>query len=102
MTKLAFSPAAVSDLKEIGDYISDKDDQLAAQRFVARIKAKCVVIGNNPLIYPNKSDLMAGARMVAFDRYLIFFSVNDHEVRIERVLHSARNLPTLLNPPNLP
>ena len=100
MTKLAFSPAAVSDLKEIGDYISDKDNQLAAQRFVARIKAKCVEIGNHPLIYPNKNDLMAGARMVAFDRYLIFFSVNEHEVRIERVLHSARNLPTLLNSAN--
>lgn len=100
MTRLAFSPAAVSDLKEIGDYISDKDNQLAAQRFVARIKAKCVVIENHPLIYPNKSDLMAGARMVAFDRYLIFFSVNDYEVRIERVLHGARDLPTLLNSAN--
>jgi len=64
MTRLAFSPAAVNDLKEIGDFISDKDNQLAAQRFVARIKAKCVVIGNNPSIYPSKSDLMAGARMV--------------------------------------
>lgn len=102
MTRLAFSPAAVSDLKEIGDYISDKDNQLAAQRFVARIKAKCVVIGNHPLIYPNKSGLLAGARMVAFDRYLIFFSVNDHEVRIERVLHGARDLPTLFISPNEP
>ncbi len=102
MTKLAFSPAAVRDLKEIGDYISDKDNQLAAQRFVARIKAKCVAMGNHPLIYPSKNDLMEGARMVAFDRYLIFFSVNDHEVRVERVLHSARNLSTLFNSPKQP
>lgn len=100
MSKVAFSPAAVSDLKEIGDYISDKDNRLAAQRFVARIKAKCVVIGNNPLIYPSKNELMAGARMLAFDRYLILFTISTHEVRIERVLHSARNLPSLFSSPN--
>ena len=34
--------------------------------------------------------------MAALDSYVIFFRVIDGAVRIERVLHGARNLPVVL------
>jgi len=37
--------------------------------------------------------------MAALDRYVIFFRVIDGVVRIERVLHGARNLPVVLGQP---
>ena len=36
--------------------------------------------------------------MAAVDRYVIFFRLTNSTVRIERVLHGARNLPTVLAP----
>jgi plasmid stabilization system protein ParE len=34
--------------------------------------------------------------MAALGSYVIFFSVSERKVRIERVLHGARNLPAVL------
>jgi len=36
--------------------------------------------------------------MAPLGRYVIFFNVLDDTVRIERVLHGARNLPVVLAP----
>jgi len=96
MTGLAFSPAAVRDIEQIGDYIA-KDSVSHAQKFVARIKAQCNKVANSPLSYPARNDLISGVRMAALGRYLIFFLVTDDEVRIERVLHGARDLQDLFN-----
>jgi plasmid stabilization system protein ParE len=38
--------------------------------------------------------------MAALGRYVIFFRVLDGTVRIERVLHGARNLPAVLGSDN--
>ena len=96
MTGLAFSPAAVRDIQQIVDYIA-KDSVSNAQKFVARIKAQCNKAANNPLSYPARNDLMSGVRMATLGRFLIFFSESDDEVRIERVLHGARDLQDLFN-----
>lgn len=96
MARLAFSPAAVRDIQQIGDYIA-KDSVANAQKFVARIKAQCNQAANSPLSYPARNDLISGVRMAALGGYLIFFLVADDEVRIERVLHGARDLQDLFN-----
>lgn len=55
-------------------------------------------IGDAPLSYPGREDLAPGLRMAPLGRYVIFFRVLDDTVRIERVLHEARNLPLVLAP----
>lgn len=57
---------------------------------------QCKRIGNAPLGYAGREDLAPGLRMAALGRYVVFFRVIDGEVRIERVLHGARNLPAVL------
>ena len=45
-----------------------------------------------PLAYAAREDLAPGLRMAAMGRYVIFFRVLGDVVRIERVLHGARDL----------
>jgi toxin ParE1/3/4 len=95
MASVTFSPKSRQDLLDIGDHIT-KDSQANARRFVALLIDQCKRIGRAPLGYVSRDDLAPGLRMAALDRYVIFFRMLDGVVRIERVLHGARNLPVVL------
>jgi toxin ParE1/3/4 len=95
MAVVTFSPRSRQDLLDIGDYIA-KDSRVNARRFVAKLMEQCKRIGRAPLGYVLREDLTPGLRMAALDSYVIFFRVLDGTVRIERVLHGARNLPVVL------
>lgn len=95
MPAVTFSPKARQDLLVIGDYIA-KDSRAKARSFVGKLVEQCKRIGNAPLGYAGREDLAPGLRMAALGRYVIFFRVIDGAVRIERVLHGARNLPAVL------
>ena len=97
MTSVTFSPKSRQDLIDIGDYIA-RDSRANARRFVASLLDRCRRIGDAPLSYPSREDLSPGLRMAPLGRYVIFFSTFDDTVRIERVLHGARNLPVGLAP----
>ena len=98
--KLTFSPKSRQDLVEIGDYIAN-DSRTNARRFVSKLIEPCQRIDNAPLSYTGREDLARGLRMAALDRYVIFLRVIDGAVRIERVLHGARNLPAVIAPDSL-
>lgn len=95
MAKVVFSPQSRQDLLDIGDYIA-KDSRANARRFVAKLIEQCRRIGNAPMGYASREDLAPGLRMAPPGRYVIFFHPIDGAVRIERVLHGARNLPAVL------
>lgn len=95
MAKVTFSPKGRQDLLDIGDYIA-KDSRANARRFVAKLLEQCQRIGKAPMGYVSRDDLAAGLRLAALGRYVIFFRAADGAVRIERVLHSARNMPVVL------
>ena len=92
MTPVVFSPRARLDLLDIGDHIA-KDSMTNAHRFVGKLIAQCERIGRAPMGYASREELAPGLRMAALDRYVIFFRILEEDVRIERVLHGARNLP---------
>ena len=89
--KLALSPRAALDLEEIGDYIA-RDNPSRAISFVRELKRECHRIAKRPGAFPVRDDLAAGIRMGVHGKYLIFFRVIDKTVRVERVIHGARNL----------
>ena len=95
MVAVTFSPKSRQDLLDIGDYIA-KNSRAKARRFVGKLMDQCRHIGTAPLGYAGREDLAPGLRMAALGRYVVFFRVMDGAVRIERVLHGARNLPTVL------
>jgi len=95
MVAVTFSPKSRQDLFDIGDYIA-KNSPASARRFVSKLMNQCKRIGRAPHGYVGREDLAPGLRMAALDRYVIFFRVLDGVVRIERVLHGARNLPAII------
>jgi toxin ParE1/3/4 len=95
--RLLLSPRAAADLEEIADYIA-RDNPLRAAAFVAELEAKCRAVAEAPHLHPARSDLAPGLRMAVHGRYLVLYRdlADENTVRVERVLHSARNLPRLL------
>ena len=95
MAAVTFSPRSRQDLLDIGDNIA-KDSLANARRFIGELTKQCKRIGNAPLGYAGREDLAPGLRIAALGRYVVFFRVLDGTVRIERILHGARNLPAVL------
>ncbi len=95
MAAVTFSPKSRQDLLDIGDHIA-KDSRANARQFVGKLMEQCQRIGTSPLGYVGREDLAPGLRMAALGHYVIFFRMIDGKVRIERVLHGARNLPVVL------
>lgn len=89
--RLRFSPCAEADLEEIGDYIA-RDNPERAVTFIEEIEAHCNRIAENPTAFPKREDIAPGLLMAVHRRYLIFYRIVEKTVRIERVIHGARNL----------
>ncbi len=96
LTQCVFSPLAEFDLEEIGDYIA-RDNPARAVSFIRDIREQCIKITAMPEAAPLRHELGEGIRMLPFGRYLIFYTANNEGIRIERVLHGARNIPVLFD-----
>ena len=95
MSRLIILPAARDDLVEIGDFIA-QDNPARAMTFMDEIESKLTAVARDPMRFPVRDELLPGLRSARHGRYLIFFLTGDDEVRIVRILHSARDLPHLL------
>ena len=84
-------------LEEIAEYIA-RDNLVRAASFVAALEATCRAVAASPELYPSRSDLVPGLRTAVNGRYLVLYRglSGENTVRIERVLHGARDLPRLL------
>ena len=91
MRRLAFSPAAEADLLDIVAYIAS-DNPARARSFVAEIEARCVGLRDFPESGRARPELAPGLRSCPHGRYVIFYTPGADAVRIERVLHGARDL----------
>ena len=89
---------ALDDLTEIAAYVA-LDSRTRADRLIDELERKSLELGERPLIWP----LLADPRNIAFRRrlhvgYLIVYLVSDDQVEIIRIIHSARDYPSLLFP----
>ncbi|MDP2786841.1 MAG: type II toxin-antitoxin system RelE/ParE family toxin [Pseudomonadota bacterium] len=94
MTRCVFTRLADRDLEEIGDYIA-RDNPVRAVSFIRELRTRCERLTDQPLTAPLRPEFGEGVHMLPFGRYLIFYTVSDNSIRVERVLHSARNLSDL-------
>ncbi|MHB9073683.1 MAG: type II toxin-antitoxin system RelE/ParE family toxin [Desulfobaccales bacterium] len=94
--RFIFSFLAESNLEEMGDYIA-RDNPARAISFNQGIRDRCRKITASPEAAPLRPELGEGVRLVPFGRYLIFYTVRPESIRVERVLHSARNISGLFD-----
>ena len=95
MSEVRFSPEADADLEAIGDYIS-QDKSTLALTFVAELRAKCALLGDNPFAGPAVRGGQPNLRYFPTGHYVIFYRPAAFGVEIVRDLHGARDLARLL------
>lgn len=94
MKEPRFSPMAVQDLNGILDYIA-RDNVVAAISFVETLKDKCRSLARFPLLGASREQLAEGLRVFSVGNYVIYYRPEGQSVRVERVLHGARDADAL-------
>jgi toxin ParE1/3/4 len=89
-----FTPAAESDLEEIGDYIAE-DRPVRAQIFVRQLRQRCQELSDFPKAYPLRPELAADIRVMTFRHYLVCYTVHPDRVLIERIVQGSRDMQAL-------
>jgi len=90
--KVAFAPQAKDDLIEIGVYIA-QDNPKRALSFISELEAACDLLGQSADIGRARPELGQDIRAWPHGRYLIFYrKLVAKEIRIERILHSSRDI----------
>jgi toxin ParE1/3/4 len=84
------------DLAEVTDFIA-LDNPERAYEFEDELLERARKISLAPLGYVERPELTKGLRSCAHGAYVIFFTMDDQGIRIERILHGARDLGPLLN-----
>lgn len=94
--RLRLSPHVPGDLEEIADYIAI-DSPRHALRVLRLLRARMKEIAKQPELYRLRPELGADARLAVVGQYVILFRIRRDAVRIERVVHGARELMPLLS-----
>jgi toxin ParE1/3/4 len=89
--KLVFSPAAEVDLLDIAIFIA-QDNPARAASFVDELESKCEMLAGAPGIGTARPELGTGICMLPHGRYLIFYREANKMLRVERIMHSARDI----------
>jgi toxin ParE1/3/4 len=63
---------------------------------VREIRVQCQQLGESPMLYRLRPEIAPEARLAAVQRYVILFRIADDVVRVERVVHGARDLPAMM------
>jgi len=93
--KLVFTPKAVEDLEEIGNYIA-RDNPQRVLSFVTEIEQHCYRVAETPQAFPEWQDIASGLRMTVQGKYLVLYRMITNCVEIVRVVHGARQLSDLV------
>lgn len=94
MRPVVLSWHARADLREIAAFIA-ADDPARAARFVTELRARCQSLSHHPMQDRPAPEIDPELRILVFRAYLILHRVHDDTVRIDRVVHAARDLSAL-------
>jgi toxin ParE1/3/4 len=91
LRQLEFSPEAEADLTDIATYIA-RDDPKQAYTFVDELEARCADLPGFPDSGRARPELAPDLRSKPHGSYIIFYTPGAKTVRIERILHGARDI----------
>ena len=94
MSRFVLSQLAKSDLDDIWSYIAS-DNTEAADTVVRSILQKIILLGAHREIGRARDELQPGLRSFPVANYIIFYRLAKDQIEIARILHSARDFPSL-------
>ena len=95
------TPAASQDMALIADDLADRVGLDSSDRFLQGVTAKISWLTQFPSMGRRRDDLATGIRNLNYEKYLIFYRVNDEAVDILRVVQGSRNLEQIFQPGEL-
>ena len=101
--KLVFQPRAREDILRQGEYLLEAFAYDAAERFPSAIQEACARLLENPEIGSPRAYLaeqLAGLRswpVPGFEDIRLYYLASGDVLRIVRVLHGRRDLPSILD-----
>ena len=95
MKRVRLLPQARADLESIADFIA-QDNPRAAKSLIQDLQARCASLSTPPWQGRAASAIGPGVRILPFRSYFILYRV-DVEIDIDRIIHGARDLKTVLN-----
>ncbi|MEC5322152.1 type II toxin-antitoxin system RelE/ParE family toxin [Aurantimonas sp. A3-2-R12] len=87
-------PHAEADLIEIWLHIA-LDSPLAADRQIDRIGERIIRLALFPEMGVARPDIAEGVRVLSVPPFLVLFQVDSDKVEIVRIVHGARDLPSI-------
>jgi len=85
------SDLAQQDLKEIGDYIGQRNPT-AAEQVLDELVEKLELLGRIPTIGGRRDEVRAGLRFSVVRKYVIYYRISGDDIDILRVIHGARDI----------
>jgi plasmid stabilization system protein ParE len=96
MLPVVFSHRAADDLEAIADFIA-QDTPARAVAFLQKLRQQCLNIGRFPNAQPRFPELGDRARVMPYKNYVVLYQVLDDAVSIERIIHGARDILSLIH-----
>jgi toxin ParE1/3/4 len=85
------TPIAEADLDEIWLYIA-ADSVTRADKFIDALTERFVTLSRSPRAGRSRPEIEPGLRSFSFRNYVIFYSLTEEGLVIERVLHGSRDI----------
>ena len=79
-------------MKGIRRYLEEADAEAVADRFLHEIAGILVKLSDVPEMGPARPELAAHLRSFTVGKYVLFYTFDSRDVRLVRVLHSARDI----------
>ncbi|MEM1133131.1 MAG: type II toxin-antitoxin system RelE/ParE family toxin [Pseudomonadota bacterium] len=96
LLKVAYRPAADSDIEAIADYTIERWGLSQAQSYLAALRADAESLAENALLYPIHQASGLGMRRMKSGHHNIFYLLSDETVEIIRILHERMDTDNLI------
>ncbi|WP_460200207.1 type II toxin-antitoxin system RelE/ParE family toxin [Scytonema sp. NUACC21] len=72
-----------------------QDNIDTADRVLEKLEQRCDRLSANPELGVRRDELLAGMRCLIEGNYCIFYRITDDAIQILRILHGARDFPSI-------
>ncbi len=99
--RILITPKANHDLDDLFDYIAQSNSDAglrffdAARKTIAKL-AQNPRMGNSYLVSNSRLQGLRKSRIKGFEKYLIFYLISEEILTVVRIIHAARDIPTIL------
>jgi toxin ParE1/3/4 len=103
MKKIGFRPRAWEDIQESAEYLASEASAETAERFLDAVIGLAQQLAGLPQMGVPcrfRNPLLQDVRrfpVVGFEKWMVFYHVSGGDIEVIRVLHGARDIPSILN-----